>query len=329
MRKTPARATPFWKDSLLLAAERIARQVYWGWPWLRHRVKRRRPRRRSHEQAASRGDLKQCLREIGVKEGALAMAHTSVSGLKLTEPASLSQLDAISTAQTLVSDLLDLVGTTGTLVMPTHPIYQLDNEYAGWIDPPAVYDPQATPCSTGLANELFWRRPGVLRSLHPFNSLAAYGPLASELLADNLNQSKPLPHGVHSGYYRFCQRNGLVISIGVPLAKCMTVFHTAEDVRDEEWPIKDFFEEREYILQQEGRRKTCVVRQARRKYAMFCLCARKMYRDLRGAGVLHEGAVGGIRVDWARTGEVFQFLMARNRDFPYPYYCSQFVRRGK
>jgi aminoglycoside 3-N-acetyltransferase len=157
--------------------------------------------------------------------------------------------------------------------------------------------------------------------------LAACGPLASELLQDNLNDSKPLPHGIHSGYYRFCQRNGLVVSIGIPLRQCMTLTHAAEEVRDEQWPVKDFFKEKPYILQIKGQRKTCVVRETRVEYRMFCMCAQKMYRDLSGAGILHDGMVGTVHVGWARAGEVFQYLMTRNRNSSYPYYWPQLARR--
>jgi aminoglycoside 3-N-acetyltransferase len=171
-----------------------------------------------------------------------------------------------------------------------------------------------------LANELFWRRQGVLRSLHPHNSLAACGPLAAELLRDNLNEHKPLPHGVYSGYYRFCQQNGLVISIGVPLGRYLTLIHVAEEVRDDRWPIPDFFVDHQYLVRIGGHERLWVVRQHGLEYGMFCLCMRKLHRDLLAQGILHEGMVGGVRVDWARAREVFDYMMSRNERSPYPYY---------
>ena len=285
---------------MLLVAERIARQVYWSSPRLRSWVKRLRARARPAAQVADREELKQFLRELGVKEGALVMVHTSVSGLTLTEGP--HQTKAASNpglvAKQLVDDLLELLGDTGTLVMPTHARYQSEDEYGLHSDrnKPINYDPATTPSAVGLANELFRRRKGVLRSLHPYNSLSAYGPMASDLLRDNLNEFKPLPHGIYSGYYRFCQRNGLILSIGVPLGRYMTLIHVAEEVRDEDWPIKDFFEERRYIIRVDGRDQTHVVRQHRLEYPMFCLCMRKLRRDLVREGVLHEAAVGSVRV---------------------------------
>ena len=325
--------TPAWIDWPLVVAERLARQVYWSSPWLRSWVKKRRSHVRPPAQVADRQQLKQFLQQVGVSEGALVMAHTSVSGLRLTEGPDRRQACStpVSLAKQIVDDLLELVGETGTLVMPTHARYQSEDEYGLHADPNRLitYDPEKTPCGVGLANELFWRRKGVQRSLHPYNMLAACGPLAAELLRDNLNQFKPLPHGVYSGYYRFCQKNGLVVSIGVPLGRYLTLIHTAEEVRDEDWPIKDFFAEKRYIVCINGHEETYVVRQQRLKYGMSCLCLRKLIRDLVGEGILHEGKVGSIRVDWANSGEVFQYLMSRNHTSPYPYYWLWWAGKAK
>ncbi len=270
---------------------------------------------------------------MGVRKGALVMAHTSVSGLRLTEGANPENAcsHGALVAKQLVDDLLELVGEEGSLVMPTHARYQSEDEYGLHADPEHVirYDPAKTPSAVGLANELFWRRKGVQRSLHPYNMLAACGPMAAELLRDNLNRSKPLPHGIHSGYYRFCQNGGLVISIGVPLGPYLTLIHVAEEVRDEAWPIKNFFEEKRYLVRVNGCDETHVVRQHRLEYSMFCLCMRKVARDLAGAGILHEATVGTVRVGWADSRRVFEYFMSRNQNSTYPYYWPWLARKNR
>ncbi len=321
------------KDGLLLAAEWSARQVYWRSPQLRTWVKRRRKRRRPSLQVADRQELLKYLQSIGVVDGALVMAHTSIARLQLTSDNASEQnpKGPIALACQVVQDLIDLAGDAGTLVMPTHAFYQNENGLSrkGIRHDPPVYDPTSTPCGVGLANEIFWRRKDVQRSLFPYNMLAARGPLADELLRDHLNDSKPLPHGIHSGYYRFCKKNGLIISIGVPLGRHLTLHHAGEEVRDTQWPVKDFFEEKEYVVVVEGERKTVVVRQTRPEYLMFSSCTRKLQRDLVQAGILHEGRVGSVRVDWARSKEVFDFLMARNLNSPYPFFLTSLVRVKK
>ena len=320
-----------WLNWPLLVAERLARQVYWSSPRLRAWVKRRRSTARPGAQVADRRELRQYLEEVGVRKGALVMAHTSVSGLTLTDGADRQQAvsSPVALAKQLVDDLLDLLGPTGTLVMPTHARYQSEDEsdIPGGARVLQKYDPARSPCGVGLANELFRKRKGVQRSLHPVNMLAAHGPMAAELLRDNLNRRKPLPHGVDSGYYRFCQHDGLVVSVGVPLGRYMTLIHTAEDVRDADWPIRNFFVERSYVVCVDGREETYVVRQRRVQYSMFCLCMRKLCRDLRREGILHEGHVGTVRVDWARSGQVFEYLMSRGKTSTYPYYWTGPVAR--
>jgi aminoglycoside 3-N-acetyltransferase len=149
--------------------------------------------------------------------------------------------------------------------------------------------------------------------------------MADELLRDNLNDSQPLPHGVHSGYYRFCQHNGLVLSVGVPLGPYMTLVHVAEDVRDQDWPVPNFWRQRPCVIRIHGDDNRFVVRERRPEYGMFCLCMRKVVRDLKTAGILHETAADGARVDWARSGEVFDFFMSRNRQSSYPYFLTALV----
>lgn len=318
---------------MLLIAERLGRQVYWHTPRLRAWMQQRRAVGKAAVQMADHEEFKDHLRAIGVCSGALVMAHTSVQELQFTEPGQPESLSRgpFAMAPLLLNDLLELLGPTGTLVMPSHPSYQAQEPKVDAQGQQLVirYDSRKTPCNVGLANELFRRREGTLRSLHPWNTLAARGPLAAELLRDNLNGRKPLPHGVDSGYYRFCRRNGLAISVGVPLGRYLTLVHVAEDVRDHDWPIPNFFMERQFLVCHNGEERLWTVRQNRPEYMKYCLCMRKLCRDLAAEGILHEGTVGGIRVDWANSGEVFDYMMSRNKRSPYPYYWPWLIRKPK
>jgi aminoglycoside N3'-acetyltransferase len=333
MAKETVKKTSFLKDALLLAGELAAKQLCYRLPWARKIAERILAKSKPAAQVADHQEFKEYLREIGVVEGALVMAHTSTSGLTFTyRPDGQDHApNMISTAIQLVDDLMELVGATGTLVMPTHAAYQSADNYGLNAEPGKVikYNPATTPCSVGLANELFRRRKGVHRSLFPYNMVSVYGPLADELLRDNLNDSKPLPHGINSPYYRFCQRNGLVISVGVPLGDCMTIVHCPEDARDGQWPIKDFFEEKKFIVRIGELDKEVIVRLQRPEYGLNCRCRFKCVRDLVGAGVIHEGKVGTIRVDWAHSREVFDYLTTRNEGKSYPFYCTWLVRKKR
>ena len=84
-------------------------------------------------QVLDRDELKRYLRSIGMTAGELVMAHTSVNGIRLTdgEPPVRRVGNFLETAKWLVDDLLELVGETGTLVMPTHAFYQATTTMRG------------------------------------------------------------------------------------------------------------------------------------------------------------------------------------------------------
>jgi aminoglycoside 3-N-acetyltransferase len=325
MNRRKSRISEVCTDGVLLAAELLSRQIYWRSPWLQNTVKKMRSRSKQPVRVAQNAELRDYLREIGVVEGALVMAHTSVTNLSLLEPGKESSrgISFLATAKTILDDLLELLGPAGTLLMPTNPQYQADDTFRSFAERAALvisYDPERTPCVVGMANELFWRQKGVLRSRHPYNPLAASGPLADELLRDNLNSREPLPHGVDSAYYRFCLRNGLVLGLGAPLWHSLTVIHVPEEIRDADWQIKNFFEKRRYSIRINGQDEIHVVRQRRPEYGMFYNCNRKVHRDLVKEGILHEGKVSGMIADWAHSDEVYDYFMERNKKSHYPYY---------
>jgi len=307
-------------EPLRLVYELVARNLYWRCAAFRRLHYRYVCRRRPAIQESSREDLRAYLKEIGIVPGALVLLHTRIVGVRIASDAVARAEDYGTTAETLLSDVLDLLGPSGTLAMPTNAKYQKE-ELRGDASLQRLirYDPARSHCSVGLVNELFRRQSGVERSLFPFNMLAVHGPLADELLRDNLNERKPSPHGVDSGYYRICQHNGLMVSIGVPLADCFTLAHVVEEVRPD-WPIGDFMMERRYEVVLDGRTTEWTVRLTREEYSRFCCCRRKMGRDLVAEGVIHEGRIGSLRVDWARAAEVYEFFWRKTEKHPYPYY---------
>jgi aminoglycoside 3-N-acetyltransferase len=316
-------------DDISLTGEVFFRQLYWRSPLLRRAFSRLLAGKKNEIHFVPRQELKDFLREIGVKEGALVMAHTSVTHLRIMESGEdAARTTFATTAQRLVNDLLELVGSSGTLVMPTNPAYQTEDFQRTTAERRNVvlaYDPRRTPCGVGLANELFRRRRDVVRSLHPYNTLAACGPLADSLFENNLNEDEPLPHGVYSSYYRLCERNALIIGVGATLRKYMTLVHVGEDVRDAEWPIKNFFERRQYRIEIDGQEELHTVRQRRSEFGRLC-SLRKVFLDLVREGILQRRMIAGFPLDWASAKDVFDYIMHKNRNSHYPYYGVKFMQ---
>ena len=166
------------------------------------------------------------LRNLGVPDGASVMVHSSLSRLGYVSGG----------AQAVVLALLDVVGSSGTLMMPTHSSALSDP--AEWRNPPVpeswwepirasmpAFDPLLTPTlRMGAIVECFVHADGVRRSNHPTVSAAAVGPNA-----EFLTSGHELANGMGEGspQARLYDLEGWVLLLGVSHAN-NTSLHLAE-----------------------------------------------------------------------------------------------------
>jgi len=174
----------------------------------------------------TRASLSGDLAALGLAAGQLVMLHVSMRSLGFV----------VGGAMTLLDAMLDVLGPTGTLIMPAHSGDLSDP--AGWSAPPVpaawldevratmpAFDPARTPTwGLGVVPELFRTWPGVRRSGHPTVSLAANGPLAAEIVGTH-----PLddPHGEASPLARAYDRGVKLLLLGVGWNRA-TLLHLAE-----------------------------------------------------------------------------------------------------
>ena len=127
---------------------------------------RRRERLEPIEEEALAGIVRD---ELGLREGDLAMVHSSVDALGLGFP-----------FVRLLPLLRRIVGAEGTLLFPaTHLVERPER----WFERDEVFDVRRTPTAMGLLSEMARRQSDAMRSLHPTHSVVAVGPLAGELVA--------------------------------------------------------------------------------------------------------------------------------------------------
>jgi aminoglycoside 3-N-acetyltransferase len=174
----------------------------------------------------TRQDLAADLDSIGVTEGDVVLAHTSLSAVGWV----------CGGPVTLIHALLDAVGDSGTIAMPSHSTSNTDP--AEWSRPPApeqwwpvirenmpAFEPDITPTrEMGVVAELFRTWPGALRSSHPTYSFSAVGPSANKIvdghqLDFSLGEGSPLA--------RLYELDAKVLLVGVDY-NSNTSFHLAE-----------------------------------------------------------------------------------------------------
>ena len=108
----------------------------------------------------------------------------------------------------------------GLLLLPTHTWKTVN------ADNP-VYNPYTTPSCVGLLTNMFMKRNGVIRSLHPTHSMAGYGKNAAEYLAgEEYNNTPCTPGGC---YDRLKDVGGKVLLVGVGHER-NTYIHSVEEV---------------------------------------------------------------------------------------------------
>lgn len=158
----------------------------------------------SPDREISKAELVDQLRTIGVQPGGVLLVHTSFRAVRPVEGGPDGLIDALQAT----------LGPDGTLAMPS---------WTG--DSDAPFDPETSPADSdlGATANLFWQRPGVLRSDHCF-AFAASGPGAEAVISGEL----PLPpHGPDSPVGHIHNLDGQVLLLGVN-HDANTTIHLAE-----------------------------------------------------------------------------------------------------
>ncbi len=225
----------------------------------------------------TREDIADGLRGLGVKEGDVLLVHSSLSRFGYVEGGAEAVIDA----------LLDAVGTTGTVMLPTHTWDRMSAENA-------VFDVRQTPCCVGQIPETFRRRAAALRGLHPTHSCAVIGPLREEMLRDHETQVTPC--GRKSPYQRLLSTrppvsgHGKIVFLGVDL-RVNTTFHALEEIACLPWLFDRF--ELLYTVDYDGRKRPVP---SRRHSAAMPRDFAKMEWVLTGRGVMQKGRIGAAPV---------------------------------
>lgn len=174
----------------------------------------------------TRSGLATDLRQLGLTPGTIVLVHASLSSLGWV----------CGGPVTVVQALMDVLTTTGTLVMPTQSMDYSDP--AEWEDPPVpsewwsiiretmpAFDARVTPTlGIGRIAETFRTWSDVRRSSHPTVSFAAWGQ-HTDVIVEGHSVDNSLGEG--SPLARLYDLNAWVLVLGVGYDQ-NTCFHLAE-----------------------------------------------------------------------------------------------------
>ena len=160
-------------------------------------------RKNNHTQ----NDLAGVLRMLGLAEGDSLIVHSSFRSLQPFE----------ADPEAVVDVILQLIGPSGNLMLPTF-------NYTSSLPEP-YFDPDQTPCRTGIIPELGRQREDAIRSLHPTHSVAVIGPEAVRLCERHLEGRA---FGIDSPIDRLAEMGGKILLIGVG-HEANSAIHVAEE----------------------------------------------------------------------------------------------------
>lgn len=182
-------------------------------------------------------DIYKKLVNDSVEDNSIVLIHASVDGL-----------NNIGVDENMVFEfLLSLIKRGITVVSTAYPITNLNIKDKKM----KPYNPDKTPCWTGMLSNKFVSSSLSIRSVVPYNSLAAIGPLAAEMMEDNIKAEY-----VYGDYtpWKYCvDHHAKILFIGTTCLDSNTIqTHMLADYMGEKWPIDNWYEEYDAPLKING-----------------------------------------------------------------------------
>ena len=155
-----------------------------------------------------REQIAEALQTLDLEAGHIVFVHSSLSSIGYVEGG----------ADAVVDAFLDVLGSTGTLVVPSFTF-----SHGGKSNP--VFDPIRDPSEMGRITEVARTRPGARRSHHLLHSVAALGPHAEDITAVH----GPSAWAADGPFWKLYELDAHILMLGVPYLRC-TFFHVIEQL---------------------------------------------------------------------------------------------------
>jgi aminoglycoside 3-N-acetyltransferase len=245
--------------------------------------------------------LRAALHSAGIGAGDTLLVHSNF------EPDS----GFLGSPQDLVNALADAV-PQGNLLMVSIPFRGAAYDYLALNKP---FNVRKTMSMMGLATEMFRRREGTLRSMHPTHPVLAYGKDAAWLVADH--ERCLYPCGVGSPFEKVHRLHGKLLFFDVSF-QSITFFHYVEDLLKDRLPFPVYGERLFSVAAVDANGANHVVQ----TYAFnkeVRRAAGKLEAEMQRQGLIRDGRVGNSRFQVATTADVVACFTAMVEAGNLPY----------
>ncbi len=261
----------------------------------------------------------QLLKEIealGIKPDDTLMVHSSMK--------SIGEVDG--GADTVLGAFIEYM-KPGLLVFPTHTWKLIANDRI-------VFHPETDPSCVGVLSNLFLKRPGVKRSLHPFESVGALGTGAEDFISGE--ECRDTPCAREGCYGKLYDRKAKILFLGCSMSK-NTFLHGVEEWNHIANRLTD--EPRNCKTElADGRLLDCPVRFCQSPIGDISVNYGKMELPFLLTGIALKGKIGNavsVLCDAVLMADLTSFLLSKNPDLfldsnPVPIdQVEEWLKNGK
>jgi aminoglycoside 3-N-acetyltransferase len=255
--------------------------------------------------------LRRKLRAMGVASDDTLLVHSNF------EPNS----GFAGTPLDLANVLVDAVGHDGNLLMMSIPFRGTAYDYLAAAKP---FNVKKTFSMMGLVTEMFRRREGTCRSLHPTHPVLACGRDAAEITSGH--NTCLYPCGPGTPFEKFHRLNGKILFFDVGF-EAITFFHYVEHLLKDRLPFPVYDERLFTVPVIDGSGQPHTVR----TYAFSRDVTRradKLREAMRRGGRIRTARIGNSRLILVSAEDVVACQTAMVEAGDYPYDFSSVVKTG-
>ncbi|MCZ6680603.1 MAG: AAC(3) family N-acetyltransferase [Candidatus Poribacteria bacterium] len=247
----------------------------------------------------TREEIAATLQKLGLQSGQIVFVHSSLSSIGYVEGG----------ADTVVDAFLSVLGSAGTLVVPT---FTFSHDRGST----PVFEPDKAPSEMGRITEVTRTRPGARRSCHLLHSVAALGAHAEEITAVH----GPSAWAADGPFWKLYELDTHILMLGVPYLRC-TFFHVVEQlvqVRYRRWS-----EVNARVRDPNGREQPLLTLVYSPKPGFQGNDFNKLGRLLEDRGLAQVGGVGNAVARLFRARDALEVGLAEYRKDPFLFVMTE------